>query len=45
MKTVLVEIYTRYTTTLLNEDRTGKRPWEGADRMSEVQFKTTSACV
>lgn len=44
MKTVLVGIYTRYTTTLLNEDRLEKRPWEGADRMSEVQFETAVGC-
>jgi hypothetical protein len=40
MKTVLVNMYTRYTTRLLDEDRTEKRPWEGADRMSELQFES-----
>ena len=45
MKTVLVDIYTRYTTRLLNEDRTEKRPWEGADRMTELQFESLIACA
>lgn len=43
MKTVLVDIYTRYTTILLNEARTQPRPWEGPDRMSEVQFEAIHA--
>ena len=45
MKTVLVDIYTRYTTRLLNEDRTEKRPWEGGDRMTELQFESLIACA
>lgn len=45
MKTVLVDLYTRYSTRLLNEDRTEKRPWEGADRMSELQFESLVACA
>lgn len=45
MKIVLVDIYTAYATTLLNEDRTEPRPWEGADRMSEVQFEALRVCV
>ena len=44
-KTVLVDVYTRYTTRLLNEDRTEKRPWEGADRMTELQFESLLACA
>lgn len=39
MKTLIFEIYANYKTSLLNEDRTEKRPWEGANRMSEVQFE------
>jgi len=38
IKTVLVEVYTRFSTTLVDPDRTQKRPWEGADRMAEVKF-------
>ena len=45
MKTVLVDIYTRYSTRLLNEDRTEKRPWEGADRMTELQFESLLVCA
>ncbi len=45
MKTVLVDMYTRYTTRLLDEDRTEKRPWEGADRMSELQFESLITCA
>ena len=45
MKTVLVDVYTRYTTRLLNEDRVERRPWEGADRMTELQFECLLACA
>lgn len=45
MKTVLVGMYTRYTTRLLNEDRTEKRSWEGVDRMSELQFESLIDCA
>ena len=39
MKTFTADIYTNYTTRLVNEDRTEKRPWEGPDRFAEVQFE------
>ena len=39
MKTFMVDIYIQYTTRLVNEDRQGKRPWEGVDRFSEFQFE------
>ena len=41
---MLVDIYTRFKTTLVNPDRTEKRPWEGADMMAEVQFEIALAC-
>lgn len=44
IKTVLVDTYTRYKTTLLERDRTEKRPWEGADFMAEVRFKNILGC-
>ena len=44
MKTTIVDIYTRYSTTLHDPHRTKKRPWEGADRMAEVCFESLLAC-
>ena len=44
MKTVLANIYTRFSTTLVNEDRTEKRPWEGAQRFTELRFEPVLAC-
>ena len=44
IKTVLVDKYTRYKTTLLEPDRTEKRPWESADFMAEVRFENILAC-
>ncbi|KAL9637707.1 MAG: hypothetical protein Q9164_002032 [Protoblastenia rupestris] len=44
IKTMLVDIYTRFKTTLVNPDRTEKRLWEGADMMAEVQFEIVLAC-
>ncbi|KAL2059544.1 hypothetical protein ABVK25_000837 [Lepraria finkii] len=44
IKTVLVDTYTRYKTTLLEPDRTEKRPWEGADFMAEVRFENILGC-
>lgn len=40
----IVDTYTRYKTTLLERDRTEKRPWEGADFMAEVRFKNILGC-
>ena len=42
MKTMLVDIYTSYKTSLLNPNRTERRPWEGADLMAEVMFEKCS---
>ena len=39
IKIVLVEIYTRFSTTLVEPDRVEKRSWEGKDRMAEVKFE------
>lgn len=39
MKTVIIDIYTRYKITLCNENRIKKQPWEGPDLMSEVEFE------
>ncbi len=39
MKTFIVDIYIQYTTRLVNEDRQGKRPWEGLDKFSEFHFE------
>lgn len=39
MKTFMVDIYIQYTTSLVNEDRQGRRPWEGPDRFSEFHFE------
>lgn len=44
MKTVVADTYTRYKTTLLDVDRTERRPWEGTDFMAEVRFENTLAC-
>lgn len=41
---MLVDVYTRYNTRLLDPDRAEKRPWEGADRMAEVSFEKVLAC-
>lgn len=44
MKTVIVDIYIKYTTRLVNELRTERRSWEGRDSFAEVQFEHTLAC-
>ena len=39
MKSLVSEIYISYATSLINEDRVEKRPWEGRDRFSEFKFE------
>ncbi|KAL9046831.1 MAG: hypothetical protein Q9214_000441 [Letrouitia sp. 1 TL-2023] len=38
MKTTLAEIYSRFTTSLVNNDRAERRRWKGSQRFTEIVF-------